>query len=154
MSDHFGNQPFPRGLLVGAALLVGLSLVTVAAVRIRGLATASAPADINQSATVIARELRFEDRSDGGVAVFDVQSKKSLDVIPGGSNGFLRATLRGLARDRRSRGIGSEVPFRLSQRADGQVILEDPTTQRRVYLAAFGATNANAFARLLTATER
>ncbi|MFY7781768.1 MAG: photosynthetic complex assembly protein PuhC, partial [Tagaea sp.] len=42
-----------------------------------------------------------------------------------------------------------ETPFRLSMWRDGSLVLDDPATGRRVDLRAFGATNRDAFARLL-----
>ena len=58
--------------------------------------------------------------------------------------------MRGLARERKRREIGPEPPFRLARAADGRLWLEDPSTGRRIDFIAFGPTNAQAFARLLT----
>jgi putative photosynthetic complex assembly protein len=44
-----------------------------------------------------------------------------------------------------------DTPFRLTDWTDGRLTLEDRSTGRSVELRAFGATNAAAFARLLTA---
>jgi putative photosynthetic complex assembly protein len=149
MSDTFRQRPFPRGALLGAGALVALSLVLVAVVRISG-------ADISQmppSSAIAERDVRFEDRTDGGVAVYDARSNELLQVLPPGSNGFVRATMRGLARDRRSRGVGATVPFHLAASADGRLTLEDLATGRRVELEAFGHTNANIFAGFLRAAH-
>ena len=75
-----------------------------------------------------------------------------VEVLPPGSNNFLRATLRGLARERRAEGApGPETPFRLSAWPQGGLTLEDLATGRQVQLAAFGPANVQAFGRLLTA---
>lgn len=72
-------------------------------------------------------------------------------VIPPGTNGFLRGSLRGLARERKRQGIGAGPAFRLVRWADGRLTLEDPATRRVIDLAAFGPTNSGAFADLLGA---
>ena len=71
-----------------------------------------------------------------------------------GSNGFLRATLRGLARERKRHEGGPEIPFRLTAWSNGRLTLADPATGRTVDLAAFGPTNAEVFGRLLTLDAR
>jgi putative photosynthetic complex assembly protein len=147
MSDPFGDRPFPRGALLGAAALVAATIALAAAARWGGLGVTQVPA----AEAVAARDLRFDDRADGAVVVHDARTGELVDVGPPGTNGFLRGALRGLARERRMHGIGSEPPFRLASRADGRLILEDPSTGRRIALDAFGPTNAGAFGRLLAA---
>jgi putative photosynthetic complex assembly protein len=148
MSHPSISERFPRGPLFGAAALVSLALVSVATARIGGFAAGEAEPE-----AVSTRDLRFEDRSDGGVAVYDARSQLAIDVVAPGSNGFLRATLRGLARERKRQGVGAEIPFRLTELADGRITLDDPSTGRHVDLEAFGPTNAGAFTRFLTAAQ-
>lgn len=150
MSDPHRDSAFPRGPLLGAGALVAVSLMAVTLVRVTGLETTFHPAPVE-----VARELRFTDRPDGGVAVYDAADDTIVQVLEPGTNGFIRATLRGLARDRRPLGVGAETPFRLAERTDGRLTLEDPATGRLIELTAFGSTNATAFARLLAdASER
>lgn len=145
MSDPFDNRPFPRGPLIGAAVLIVASIAAAAAVRSTGEGTLETP-----RADVLAeRALVFIDRVDGGIDVVDGRDNRRLEVLVPGSDGFMRATLRGLVRERKSRGIGPETPFRLTARTDGRLTLDDPATGRLIDLAAFGPTNAAAFARLL-----
>ena len=148
MSDLFVNAPFPRAPLIGAATLVALTLLTVALVRITGVGASHVP----DAPAVVERNLRFEDRPDGSIAVYDTGRRRFVKSITG-SNGFLRGTLRGLARERKREGIGSERPFRLIGRADGRLTLEDPATGRRVDLESFGPTNAEVFAQILSAAD-
>jgi putative photosynthetic complex assembly protein len=127
--------------------MIGLTLVLVILVRVSG-------ADISQMPPpkpVLFRELKFVDLPDGGVAVYDSHRAEPIQVLPPGSNGFVRATMRNLAHERRRNGIGAATPFQLAASADGRLILEDPTTGRRIDLEAFGATNAAVFAGFLGA---
>jgi putative photosynthetic complex assembly protein len=67
-----------------------------------------------------------------------------------GEQGFLRGSLRALARERRMREVGSLPPFELAARADGRLTLMDTATGARLDLESFGPTNAAVFARMLT----
>jgi len=131
--------------LTAMAALVLSCLLGVGAVRLAGL-SAVQQAD---AATLSARQLRFEDRADGGIAVLDASSGALLDTVAPGSNGFLRSTMRGLVRERKRQGLGPEQPFELLGRADGRLTLVDPGTGRRIDLESFGTSNSAVFARLL-----
>lgn len=96
------------------------------------------------------RDLRFEDRADGAVTVRDAAGT-TVAILPPGGDGFIRGALRGLSRERRRMEADLDTPFRLTDWTDGRLTLEDRVTGRSVDLRAFGATNAAAFARLLTA---
>lgn len=96
------------------------------------------------------KQLRFEDRTDGSIAVVDYQTKQQVDVITGEA-GFVRGALRTLAQERKRREIGSEPPFELIAREDGRLTLADPSTGRMIDLESFGVINSQHFARLLRA---
>ena len=140
-------RPFPRGALLGAGTLVAMALVAAAAGSLTGFGTVALPA----SDPVASYALRFEDRADGSVAVYDAAGLREVDVIDPGTNGFVRGVLRGLARERKRQAIGQDLPFRLTRWADGRLSIEDPTTGQWVDLGAFGPTNSGAFARILDA---
>ncbi|MFZ0425754.1 MAG: photosynthetic complex assembly protein PuhC [Xanthobacteraceae bacterium] len=145
MAQTSKDRRFPRGALFGAGALVGLSLLATGFARVTGIGTSQAPtANVVQS-----RELRFEDRSDGGVAVYEAETGRMVDVLAPGTNGFVRGVLRGLARERRSEKVGSAPPFVLTRWSDGRLSIEDAATHERIELIAFGQTNFAAFARLL-----
>lgn len=150
MSDPFRDKPFPRGALVGAAMLVAFSIVVAAGARLTGYGTTHMP----ESARVASHELRFEDRNDGAVVVLDAHGRELVDVIEPGTNGFVRGVLRGLARDRKRSAFAQSEPFRLTRWADGRLTVEDPTTGRSVDLGAFGPSNFSAFVRILDAAEQ
>lgn len=133
----------PRHLLIGAAALLGVTMALAAIGRLTQERAVPPPA-------VLERELRFFDREDGGVDVRDAKDGRLVDVVAPGTNGFLRGALRGLARERKRHGHGPEAAFRLTLRADGRLVLEDPATARRIDLDSFGPANREPFARLLS----
>jgi putative photosynthetic complex assembly protein len=149
MSDPLRHQAFPRGALIGAATLIAFALLAAASARLGDFGATRMP----ETSAVQVRALRFEDRSDGAVVVIDDTTNATAAVLVAGTNGFLRSVMRGLARERKARGIGQEPAFEVIRWADGRLSLEDPVTGRVVALEAFGPDNAAAFARLLSATE-
>jgi len=147
MSHDQTTPPFPRNILIIAGSVMLLSVMAAAAGRLTGAANSQPTA-----APVASRELLFRDRPDGGVAVYDVRDTSApIDIVAPATNGFLRATMRGLARQRIRQDADREIPFRLTEWADGRLTLEDPTTGRRVEMEAFGITNEEVFVKLLTA---
>ena len=126
---------FPRWVLWTVGSLLLFSLVSVGLVRITG----NGP-DQLAAAVLSERLLRFEDRSNGGVAVIDGSTGKLLATMTG-EQGFLRGAVRALARERTSRKLGPEQPFQLISRTDGRLTLFDPATGQRIDLEAFGPTN-------------
>ncbi len=136
---------FPRAPLFAVGALVVASLLAVSAVRFTGVGAmqvADAPA-------VEVREFRFEDRPDGSIVVLDGSGGHVIDTVAPGTNGFLRGTMRGLARERMRQGVSPQLPFRMTGRADGKLTLEDPGTGRRVDIGSFGPTNAAVFAQIM-----
>lgn len=136
---------FPVAPLVAVGSLLLATLLTVAFVRFTGVGavkTLDAPA-------VQVREFRFEDRPDGSIVVLDAAGQRLIETVAPGSNGFLRGTMRGLARERKRQGISPQLPFRMTGRADGRLTLDDPGTGRRVDIGSFGPTNAAAFAQIM-----
>lgn len=99
------------------------------------------------------RLLQFDDGPDGSVLILDAGTREVLARFPVAEGGFVRGTLRALARERRQGEQGREQPFRLAAWRDGQLTLDDVATGRRVDLTAFGSTNSGIFARLLTASS-
>jgi len=135
----------PRLPLFGLFAAVGLSLVVAATGRLTNIGAVETTGSL-----VAARDLRFADGLDGSVVVTDARDGAPVEVFTG-ENGFVRGTMRGMARTRKSEGIGSEDPFRLAAWSDGRLTLDDPRTGRHIELQAFGSSNTEVFGHLLTA---
>lgn len=150
MATATSTDTMPRPVLSGAVALVVFALA-LAGLGSAGLIgeTASAP-----PAALETRSVVFVDRDDGAVTVEEPGHPGTLVEFAPGTNGFVRGALRGLARDRKRRGIGPEVPFLLARRADGRLMLEDPATGAAIDLAAFGPSNIEPFLMILAAERR
>jgi putative photosynthetic complex assembly protein len=141
--DH--RHDVPKVPLYAAGALILATLLMVAGVRLTGVGELRTP----REAVVAERLLHFADQPDGGIVATDATDGRFVARAAPGEQGFLRGTLRGLARERKRERIGPEVPFRLSSRSDGRLLLEDPATGRLVDLGAFGVQNVAIFTRML-----
>lgn len=141
--SHIDRDPFPRGPLIAAAVLIAASITLAGLGRWAGVGRTETPASV----PVAAYDLRFSDRADGGIDVAD-DAGRAVGRIESGTGGFVRGVLRSLARARKREGSGSEAPFRLTRWQDGRLSLDDPTTGQHVDLEVFGPTNAATFATL------
>ena len=128
-------------MLIADVIIIVLLLVFINS---RDLSTVREP----DASPVKVLQLRFEDRPDGSIAVIDYKTGKQIDAVQGEA-GFVRGTLRGLAQERKRRGLDSGPPFELIYRADGRLTLSDTATGRLVDLESFGPTNASTFFKLL-----
>jgi putative photosynthetic complex assembly protein len=155
MHQPAGHPGSPRPIFLARAPLIGTWLVIVLVVlgtAVARLAGVGAP--VPPSGTpVVARSLIFLDQPDGGILVRDGDRQTEVTQLEPGSNNFIRGTLRALARERRQHEIGAGTAFHLAAWPDGRLTLTDPSTGRMVGLDAFGSTNREAFARLLTLRE-
>jgi putative photosynthetic complex assembly protein len=147
MSDPFRDKEMPKAAVLAAAALVGFTLLAAAGARFTGHGTTQTPT----ARAVEVRDLRFEDRADGAVAVYESASGVPVAVFEPGTNGFLRSVMRGMARERRRQDVGAEPPFRLTRWSDGRLSLDDAATGRHIDLEAFGPDNSVVFARLMLA---
>ncbi|WP_372426563.1 photosynthetic complex assembly protein PuhC [Salinarimonas chemoclinalis] len=136
---------FPRGALYGASTVLLAVLVAVWIFR------EPEPAARDLSGAHLAVALIFEDRADGAVVVRDPVDGTVVQVFDPGTNGFVRGALRGLARERKRRAIGAEVPFTLVLWPTGHLSLEDTATHASIDLSAFGPDNFAPFVAILNA---
>jgi len=134
----------------GPWVAVAAALLLVAAVAYyHHSSQGSDPHPAEWSELTESRELRFLDRHDGAVVILAHPDGDPVEVLAPGTNGFVRGVMRGMARERRSKNVGTEPPYRLSSWSDGRLTLDDPSTGRWVELVAFGPDNFQAFAQLL-----
>ncbi|CAH0353787.1 hypothetical protein BH11PSE5_BH11PSE5_29560 [soil metagenome] len=152
-ATHSHEGMLPRGTLMIAGALVAFALTATTAVRVFHIPPVASPVALRTAehiAPVQTRNIRFIDRKDGAVVIQDSDTGATAYVIePGMKTGFVRAVMRGLARDRMMRGIGSTPPFTLTLWKDGQLSLTDTVTKRTTEMTAFGTDNRAAFLILL-----
>jgi len=144
------TEPFPRFALISAGALVAVTLIGTAAVRLAKLPAPETPATAAaMSGPVASLDLRFKDQADGSVRITRASDNGLAGTVHPNEGGFIRGVMRGLARDRISRHIGEEPPFRLSLSSDGQLTLFDTATSRLIDLESFGQGNRDSFFDLL-----
>ncbi len=97
----------------------------------------------------IQRSLTFADKADGGILVYDADTRTLATTFEPGTGNFVRGALRALTRKRRLAKIGPEVPFELTRFDDGRLVLSDPATKGSVSVSSFGPTQIAAFDALL-----
>lgn len=154
MSGHsHHDQPFPKAMLVLAALLVGGTLLLAATMRLTGTPPQSSPVLARAAAAVAAiksRDLSFADQPDGSLRIVDVSTGNTAGMVEANSeSGFIRGMMRGLMRNRRQRGVDAAPPFRLTKWANGQISITDTTSGYVTDLSGFGDTNRAAVEALL-----
>jgi putative photosynthetic complex assembly protein len=133
----------PKGLPIGWLLaLMALTLGVVAWAQQQGwrVATPDAP-------TAWEMSLQFKDLPNGDIAVLDAQQGLTLREFSG-EQGFLRGSLRALARQRRIAEADRDAPVLLRALVDGRLLLIDPTQGARIDLDSFGPSNKAVFASL------
>ena len=146
MSHAIHEPVVPKGGVFAAAALVLFALASVTTARLTGVGEVR----MTPPAAVESRDLQFADGKNGTVLVYDARDNELVDTLAPGSNGFVRVVLRGLARERKLGAIGAEPPFRLTRYVNGQITLTDTATGKQIDLDAFGSSNTEAFARLMT----
>jgi putative photosynthetic complex assembly protein len=153
MSTHTHHDLLPRGMLILAGALVLFVFTITATMRLARVPASASPVALRAArhmTPLASRNLRFTDRGDGSVLIQDADNGDTASVIkPGQQTGFIRGVMRGLARERRMRGIGARPPFNLSLWRDGELSLTDSVTGRSIELTAFGLSNRAAFLALL-----
>lgn len=153
MSQTVNHDPtVPRGALIGAAAVLLFSMAMAGATRV-GWIPHSADPDASRAAQKVqpakSRELLFADRADGAVVVTDAITGENVKVVEFGQGGFLRATMRRMAKARIAAGKGAELPFKLTLWENGALSLSDPQTGREAEIHGFGADHSKIFADML-----
>jgi putative photosynthetic complex assembly protein len=144
------TPPNPADVPLPALIVAGFAVTLT----ILAAAFGGSPTQLPTANLVTARTLRFDDAPNGAVIVTDTDTNKRVAVLAPGSNGFIRASLRGLAHaGSHENQAAANHPFHISAWSDGRLTLDDPTDRRRIDLEAFGETNYASYAALLTAPE-
>lgn len=142
----------PRGALVGAAIMVTLTICGAAWARYTGYTTTNSM-DLTVVSTL---ELRFADREDGAIVIREGvpgDGAETLVVLPPGDDGFVRGVLRALARQRQLTEHDQSAPLALTRWSDGRLSIGDPISGSIVWVNAFGPDNAGDFERILEAVR-
>lgn len=140
------DSPLGRGTPWPIWALGGLLALTLAAAAWQSR-VAGGPVTAEAPSVQWQRSLRFEDRPNGDIAVLDAGTQREVARFQG-EQGFLRGSLRALARERQRSGMGPQAPFELSGHVDGRITLRDTVTGQRIALESFGPTNSAVFAQL------
>ncbi|MGF7162917.1 putative photosynthetic complex assembly protein [Rhodoligotrophos appendicifer] len=144
MSDSPKNRDPQRKAIMacGGLIVIAIGLVLFGRQGPRELV-------IDPAAVTRQVELHFTDLSDGTVIASDALTGAEIERLGPGVGGFIRVTMRSFASARKQRGMTAEEPFTLLRLKDGDLILTDRLTGRRMLLNAFGPSNERVFAELL-----
>ncbi|MDN2566057.1 photosynthetic complex assembly protein PuhC [Aquibium sp. A9E412] len=141
---------FPRYPLFAA---IGLVLFAAGAI-VFGQTTGIGTVRVALGTPQAIRDIVLTRHDDDTVVVADARSGATVAVFPAGEGGFVRGALRPLARMRLAAGAAADKPYRLIRWDSGAISLSDTATGERIYLDAFGADNAAAFAQFLDSPGR
>jgi putative photosynthetic complex assembly protein len=128
-----------------AIAVVCATVMLTAAVQVTGGGTDYAP----EGEQVAALDLLFTDEPGGVVGVFEAETGARLLEYGEAEGVFVRAVMRSVARQRRMRGHGSDIPVRLTRLDNDQLWLIDPASGVDFYLGAFGPDNVALFEDIL-----
>ncbi len=131
--------------LLASASLVVLTLIAVAWVQLTEPASERAQARSPYSVT----DLHFEQLGPERFAVTNSSGATVTSVEPG-RDGLVRNALRSLERERKIRGLSTDLPYQLVTWDTGQLTLSDLGTDRHIPLDSFGPTHVGALADLLS----
>jgi len=97
----------------------------------------------------VSERIVVRDLANGAVGIFHAESGAAIVRYESGQGAFVRTIFRSLVRDRRVQGISAEPVFILYTLGTGDIIVEDPSTNSRIQLKAFGEPNAQHFRQML-----
>ncbi|CAA2141225.1 photosynthetic complex assembly protein PuhC [Hyphomicrobium sp. ghe19] len=141
---------FPPAPLIYAAALVLSALAVASGARVSGVGTTH----LDYTNPLVSRDLLFDDASGGSILIKDAHSGELIDTIVPGNDGFVRAVMRVIARERLIAGGAKTTPFTLTRWDNGRLTISDPANGKKTELVGFGASNEQAFAKLLPNVSR
>ena len=155
-SHHMGHNHedlrIPREAIIAAGLFLAFVVAMASAVSLGYIAPSGNP-ELSRSAANVApaqqRRLLFADTANGGVMVTDANNGEQVITIPYGDSGFLRATVRGMAKRRLAAGGTANEPFILTRWDNGALSISDPVSGHSREIIGFGDNQTASFARML-----
>ena len=99
----------------------------------------------------VSERIVVRDLANGAVGIFHAESGAAIVRYESGQGAFVRTIFRSLVRDRKVQGVSAEPVFILYTLGAEDVIVEDPSTNSRIQLKAFGEPNAQHFRQMLDA---
>ena len=97
----------------------------------------------------VSERIVVRDLTNGAVGIFHAESGAAIVRYESGQGAFVRTIFRSLVRDRRVQGVSAEPVFILYTLGARDIIVEDPSTNSRIQLKAFGEPNAQHFRQML-----
>ncbi len=118
----------------------------------------SSKASVESTRALVTQQLVIKDAPNGDILI-ELLSTPSHPIPAGepslrfsGEQGFLRGTLRALARERKVRHLSPLSPFELALHEDGRLSITDTLTHQGIDLEAFGPDNLAVFVQILQAS--
>lgn len=145
--DEIPQIGVPRPALVGAGLLILVTILLAWGARLTGAGQTVLPAPDSGAYT---REIAFLSTAGSELKVLDVGTQQVIAAYREGEGGFVRGSLRALRYERERRGLAFDgAPYRLVEWRNGRLTLDDPETGYHIELNAFGPANVAAYRTLL-----
>jgi putative photosynthetic complex assembly protein len=147
MTEASVRQTFPRWFLIG----IGALLLTTVSFAVFGRLTGYGITRVAETAVISSVDIWFEDQDNKTMLVRRVSDNTILEVLPADGSGFMRGVVRSLSRQRLLSKIEPNKPFRLAQREDQKLFIQDMSVGSKMELDGFGPANTLSIARILTA---
>lgn len=137
-----------------ARYVAGMIIAATFAAAVMGRAWDVGTFHIPDSPVVQSRMLKIINTRDFTATVTDATTGATVAIAKlTPETGFIWGAVNGLSYGRKLVGAGPELPYELTRRADGRLVLTDTATGQKVFLNAFGSGNLAAFAKLLEHRE-
>ncbi|MFD0858456.1 photosynthetic complex assembly protein PuhC [Roseovarius aquimarinus] len=135
----------PRIMVIAMFSLMGLTLSLAAYAQLSG---AHKSGLLVEAPIAAEREIRLVGTREGAVTVLDAQGR-TIAQSSDEKAGFIGVVWRVLARHRLTAGLPDTAPVRVIRRENGNIAVQDTTTDWSIELIGYGADNVAAFARLV-----
>ena len=144
------RESFPRLPLYTAFALIGFAVAAI----IFGQATGIGTMLTDPGTPIDIVDLNLTQEADDRILVAETNSGRTLADFGPDEGGFIRGSMRALARMRMVADAEMDAPYRLIKWSSGALSLSDTATGQRIYLNAFGPDQVAAFERFLDSQGR